>query len=338
MLILPGPVRPLRLIGLWCGLLLQLAALAQSVPSPGFALPLRCTPGADCWIANHVDLDPGPGVRDYACARFSYDGHNGVDFALRDLKAMAEGMPVLAAAAGRVLGMRNGEPDVSVRERSREAVSGRECGNGVLLEHPGGFQTQYCHLRRGSVTVAKGAAVAAGDQIGLVGLSGLTEYPHLHWTVRHGGRVLDPFRGLSGAEGCGAGEAPLWAPGTLAALPYAPRAIYNFGVAAAPLTPEAARRGEHRARALAAEAPLYAVWMEAFGVRAGDVLEITVDAPDGTRLLSYRQAIERDQARIFRFTARKRGAAPWPAGRYVNRASIGTTEGGSKIEFAAEVR
>src|SRR5258706_7526145 len=101
------------MIVLWCVLLLHHAVLAQQSQSsaqlPGFSLPLRCTPGSDCWIANHVDLDPGPGVRDYTCARFSYDGHNGTDFALRDLNAMAEGVAVLAAAAGRVLRARNGE-------------------------------------------------------------------------------------------------------------------------------------------------------------------------------------------------------------------------------------
>jgi peptidase M23-like protein len=332
-------IQLLRITGLCCGLLLLLpAALAQpaqlSTPAPSFSLPLRCTPGTDCWIANHVDLDPGPGVRDYACARMSYNAHNGTDFALRDLKAMADGVPVLAAAAGRVRSMRNDEPDISVRERSREAVAGRECGNGVLIEHPGGYQTQYCHLRRGSVTVRAGAEVAAGDPIGLVGLSGLTEYPHLHWTVRHGGRVLDPFRGPAGDAACGVGEKPLWAPATLAALPYSPRAIYNFGVSASPPVAETVRRGEHRGRDIAAGALIYALWMEAFAVKAGDMLEMTVDAPDGKRLLSYRRAIERDQARIFYFTAKKRDAAPWPAGRYVNRISLGA----SAVEFGVDVR
>lgn len=324
----------MRTIILWCVLLLHQAVFAQQATTPAFSLPLRCTPGSDCWIANHVDLDPGPGVRDYNCSRFSYEGHNGTDIALRDLKALDEGVAVLAAAAGRVLRARDGEPDLSVRDRSPGAVKDRECGNGVVIEHVGGYQTQYCHLRRGSVTVKAGDNVAAGESIGLVGLSGNTEYPHLHWTVRHAGRVLDPFRGRSDAAGCGVGEAPLWNPATLAALPYAPGAIFNFGVASAPVKPEAVRRGEHRERSLAAEAPVYAVWLEAFAVRAGDTLEITVDAPDGTRLLNYRAAIERDQARIFRYAASKRSASPWPAGRYVNRIRLAA----SAVEFTVEVR
>ncbi len=306
---------------------------------PALSLPLRCTPGEDCWIANHVDLDPGPGARDYACGEFTYDGHNGIDIALRDLKAMAEGVPVLAAAPGRVLRARDSMPDASVRETGAGAVKDRECGNGVLVEHAGGLQTQYCHLRRGSVRVRSGKAVMAGDALGLVGLSGRTEYPHLHFTVRRGGAVVDPFRGLEDSSACGPGPAPLWAPAALASLPYAPRAIYNFGVAPEAITAEAARRGGHRAREIPATAAAYALWMEAFAVGAGDIVEMRVATPDGTVFFQERTTLEKRQARIFRIVAKKRGAAPWPAGTYANRISIVPKDGmTASVEFEAEVR
>src|SRR6185436_13655694 len=137
--------------------LIALAALANAparADAPlALALPLRCEPGHDCWIANYVDVDPTPAARDYACGRMSYDAHSGIDFALRDLKAMEAGVPVLAAAEGTVLGTRDGETDVSVLERRRAAIKGRECGNAVRIAHTGRWTTQYCHMRRGSIAV-----------------------------------------------------------------------------------------------------------------------------------------------------------------------------------------
>jgi hypothetical protein len=319
-------------------LLLLFASKANAQPQ--LELPVACKPAKDCWISNYVDLDEGPGIRDYACGRFTYDGHKGVDIALRDRKAMDEGVAVLAAAAGKVLRTRDGEPDISARDRPG-GVKGRDCGNAVVIDHGGGVEGQYCHLRRGSVAVRRGATVAAGEKIGLVGLSGSTEYPHLHLTLRYRGQVVDPFLGPGGHPGCGPGSAPLWSPAAMAALPYATGALYNFGVAAAMVSPDAVRRGEHRGRTLAADAPLFAVWMEAYGVRADDRLTMTVDGPEGRRLINYQVVLPRDQARIFRIVARKRGAEPWRAGAYAIRIALAPKEDAARaavVEFAAEVR
>lgn len=314
----------------------------EAVAPPALGLPLRCVPAADCWIANHVDLDPGPQARDYACGQLTYDGHNGTDFALRDLAAMKEGVPVLAAAAGKVRAIRDGEPDVSVRERGKEAIKGRECGNGVVIDHGGGWQTQYCHLRRDSIAVRTGGSVAAGDQLGLVGLSGETEYPHLHLTVRYNKQVADPFRGLAPAAACGVGEATLWDRQMLAALPYAPGAIYNFGVAAEMPQSEAVREGAYRSRIIVPEARLFAVWVEVFGVEAGDEIEIRMDAPDGTPFIRHRALQEKRMARVYRVAARKRGAAPWLRGIYHGRISVfrkNQRDGAASVaELVAEVR
>lgn len=314
----------------------------EGIAPPALGFPLRCVPAADCWIANHVDLDPGPEARDYACGHLTYDGHNGTDFALRDLAAMEEGVPVLAAAAGRVRAIREGEPDVSVRVRGKEAIKGRECGNGVVIEHGGGWQTQYCHMRRGSIAVRAGNTVEVGDRLGLVGLSGETEYPHLHLTVRHRKQVVDPFRGLAPQAACGAGEAPLWSKQTLAALPYEPGAIYNFGVAPEMPQPEAVREGTYRSRTISAGAPVLAVWAEVFGVEAGNEIEIRLDAPDGTPFIRHRAMQEQRMARVFRVAARKRGAGPWLPGVYHGRISVLNKKQGeptvSVAGFTVEVR
>jgi hypothetical protein len=303
-------------------------------------LPLACAPGRDCWIANYVDADPGAGVRDYACGRMSYNGHDGTDFALRDLRAMAEGVPVLAAAAGVVRGARDGEPDRSIREAG-PAAKGRECGNGVRLEHPGGWSTQYCHLRRGSVAVKPGEPVSAGARLGLVGLSGQTEFPHVHLSVRLAGRTVDPFTGPGPAAGCGPGPAPLWNPEALAALRYARGAIYNHGVAGEVPAAERARRGEYRAHSVAAAAPRLALWAEVLGSAPGDAIELELAAPDGSRVIAQRIEIRRAQARIFRWIARNRGGVDWPAGKYHARIAYFSPDVPARVlsavEFAVEV-
>lgn len=321
---------------------LAAAAHAASPASPRFRLPLECAPGTSCWIANYVDLDPGPGAQDYSCGRLTYNGHNGTDFAIRDLRVMDDGVRVVAAAPGTVAAVRDGEPDVSVRERGLEAVKGRECGNGVRVDHGNGWQTQYCHLRRGSIGVKAGDAVGAGQPLALVGLSGETEYPHLHFVVRRAGRVVDPFHGVSEAPGCRSAGEPLWDDATRAALPYAPGSLYNYGVAPRMPAPQETRAGALRDRVLAADAPVFSVWVEAFSVDAGDVLEIRVEAPDGSTLLERRMPVKARQAWIFRTIGRKRGAALWPPGEYRVRISLaraaGRAHAAGSASFTAQVR
>jgi murein DD-endopeptidase MepM/ murein hydrolase activator NlpD len=322
--------------------LVMAAAQAADQAPPLFRLPLACEPGVSCWIANHVDLDPGPAAQDYTCGQLTYNGHNGTDFAIRDLRAMTEGVSVVAAAAGKVAAVRDGEPDVSIRERGREAVKDRECGNGVRVTHGNGWQTQYCHLRRGSIIVKSGEAVSSGQPLALVGLSGETEYPHLHFVVRRDRLVVDPFLGEAAGQGCNVAGKPLWTVETRRTLPYSPGSLYNYGVARIPPKPKEAREGALRDRTLPADAPVFGVWAEVFGVDAGDMLEIQVEAPDGSILMERRMPVKERQAWIFRTIGRKRGAALWPPGEYRVRISLaraaGSAHGASSASFIALVR
>ncbi len=140
-----------RLAAILAGLLVAVAARAE-MPTD-LALPIDCKPGEDCWIVRYVDHDLGPGVLDYACGALTGDGHNGTDFAIRDLAAMAAGVEVRAAAAGVVDALRDGVPDVSVEEGGREAIAGKECGNGIRIAHGDGWTTWYWPLRRGCILV-----------------------------------------------------------------------------------------------------------------------------------------------------------------------------------------
>lgn len=64
-------------------------------------------------------------------------------------------------------------------------------GQAVIVEHTGGLQTLYGHL--GQVLVALGAEIRAGDALGLMGSSGRSTAPHLHFEVRRTGEPVDPL-------------------------------------------------------------------------------------------------------------------------------------------------
>jgi hypothetical protein len=121
----------------------------------------------------------------------------------------AFGRPVLAPAAGRVVTVHDGVPDLVARRsqpsrvpytltqgaRAREGAAGL-AGNHVVLELADGTGfVVLAHLRNGSVRVAAGEAVAAGQVVGDCGNSGNSMQPHVHIQVMDS---ADPFaaRGL----------------------------------------------------------------------------------------------------------------------------------------------
>jgi hypothetical protein len=128
-----------------------LCGAAAAIAQPQFVWPVACEIGRNCVIQQYVDHDPGSGTRDYTCGTLVNDGHNGTDIRVPDLATQRAGVDVLAAADGAVLRTRDEMPDVSVATAGHTSVEGRNCGNGLLIDHGGGWETQYCHLARGSV-------------------------------------------------------------------------------------------------------------------------------------------------------------------------------------------
>jgi hypothetical protein len=285
-----------------------------------------------------MDHDAGARDVDWRCGPRAPGNHKGTDFAVADLTAAAA-TRVLAAAAGTVLGVRNDMPDVNILEGGREAIAGKECGNGLVIDHGDDLHTQYCHLRQGSVTVRSGQRVERGQDLGRVGLSGETELPHLHLSVRRHGREVDPFTGGAMDGTCGTGAtAPLWDAATLAALPYEARRPYRAGFAGGPAERLAARKGDYDAPP-PADAAALVLWFDGFAPRAGDSLTFIITAPDGRELFRTEKKIERDNAQWFGFAGLKRKQPRWPAGRYAGRVEWRPAEGGAPLvlETAADI-
>jgi murein DD-endopeptidase MepM/ murein hydrolase activator NlpD len=64
-------------------------------------------------------------------------------------------------------------------------------GRQVIIEHRGGYRTGYSHLSQ--LLTFVGSAVRAGDPIGLVGSSGRSTGPHLHFEVTRDDAYVDPL-------------------------------------------------------------------------------------------------------------------------------------------------
>ena len=300
-----------------CAAILPGPGVAEDLPAPRLDLPLRCAMGTVCQIQNYFDHDPGPGFHDYNCGVLGYDGHKGTDFRLPNLAMMRQGVAVVAAAAGEVRAVRDGMPDVSIREAGQsEAIREKEAGNSVAIVHGGGWETQYSHLLRGSILVRPGQRVQAGQKIGLVGLSGNTEFPHVHLSVRFEGRAVDPFRGPDEPPGCGLGETPLWTDQALAQLPYRGTGLLQAGFATGKPDLRQVEEGGYDLSRLSREAPALVFWVELFGARKGDRESIRILDPDGAVLARKQEVIAGNRARRFSYSGRRRGRDQWPEGVY----------------------
>ena len=98
-----------------------------------------------------------------------YRMHSGVDL------AAPTGTPVSATGAGVV------------------TFANWSGGYGLLVavDHGNGMQTRFGHLSR--LLVSNGQKVARGQLLGLVGSTGRSTGPHLHYEMRHNGRAIDPL-------------------------------------------------------------------------------------------------------------------------------------------------
>ncbi len=291
----------------------SVAGAAAAAP-PVLEVPVDCTIGEVCFIQNYVDHDPGPGRLDHACGRLSYDGHQGTDFRVRDYVDMARGYAVVAAADGVVTAARDGMADVSIRETGADAVRSREAGNGVLIDHGDGWETQYSHLRHGSVQVAPGDRVAAADPLGLIGLSGNTEFPHVEFTVRHEGDAVDPFAGPDFAGGCADERAPLWSDEALAELTYRRTGLLIAGFADQAPEADGVRRGAFRLGSDAHDPEALVFWVDLFGAEAGDLQRFRIWAPDDSLFLDQESRLDESNVSWFTFGGRRRPPDGWPPG------------------------
>ncbi len=84
------------------------------------------------------------------------------------------GAPIVSVLAGRVIA----------------ATYNSSAGNYVKVDHGNGFYTTYCHMSK--ILVEEGDKVKQGSTLGLVGSTGVSTAPHLHFGVQINGDYVDP--------------------------------------------------------------------------------------------------------------------------------------------------
>ncbi len=289
-------------------------APAAAAPAPKLAFPLACQIGRTCEIQHYVDRDPGPGMLDYRCGHRVEDKHDGIDFRLLDMAAQRAGVDVLAAAAGRVIAVRDGVQDISIRAPGAPSTAGRQCGNRVAIGLGDSWILDYCHLAQGSLKVKVGDAVSVGQPLAQVGLSGDTEFPHLHFSVRHANQVVDPFAPAS-TTGCEAEPGSLWTPAAAGQMPYRRGVVLNTGFSSAQIDQAAIEN--RTAPPPAPDGPALVAYARLLGLELGDVIEITLLGPDGkAAAVGSLPPLDHDKDEFRAQVGRKRPPQGWARGVY----------------------
>ena len=291
-------------------ILITTCAMPAVAQDFSLAQPIDCDLGNSCYIQNYVDHDPSEGASDFQCSTLTYDTHKGTDFGLTSLAGMEAGVDVLVSAAGTVRGVRNDMRDVIYSDDLAGEVNGRYCGNGVVVTHGDGWETQYCHMKEGSIEVLTGDYVEVGDVLGQVGLSGRTQFPHVHISVRRNGQVVDPFA-PDGTITCNDPSGnTLWQD----ALDTPTGGLLTIGFS--DHVPDYARvkAGDAASDVLAADAPIV-LWAFAFGAQPDDVIDISFSGPDGP-LFETREVLTRQQALFMRAGGLTPPDGGWPSGTY----------------------
>jgi len=145
----------------------------------------------------------GEDASDSFCQSATYNGHKGVDIRLLSLKDIEKNVPVIASLGGIVKAVRDGiEDKLPQSVQDWEKIKDKECGNGVVLSHENGYETQFCHLKQNSISVNVDDEVEQGDILGFVGNSGAAEFPHVHLSLRRNGQWIDPVSGKKPSQAC----------------------------------------------------------------------------------------------------------------------------------------
>ncbi len=115
--------------------------------------------------------------------KYDSNFHNGID--------MTSGTNIVAAATGKVTGIRNNINGYTTTYGS---------GNHVILYHGNNIYTVYYHMKYGSIKVKAGDIVKKGELLGVKGATGYATGPHLHFGVEVNNQWVDPKDYLLGKK------------------------------------------------------------------------------------------------------------------------------------------
>ncbi len=274
-----------------------------------FNLPLRCQYQKDCFIQHYVDNDFNNinQYQDYNCGVLSYNQHKGTDFRIKNLQELDKNYEILAAADGIVIGIRNNAKDYDFTKKP-QLVKNIECGNGVTIKHEEDFETQYCHLKRGTLIPKIGQKIKTGDKIGIMGMSGKTEFPHLHFTVRKNDQIIDPFSSNKTIKNinCNSKKKPLWKKEVSRLLEYFPITVLDAGFSN--IIPS--NNKKQRVRELAASKvninnDKLIFWLDIIGIKKNDILSAKLKDKNQKIIAKNSTKFTKNKAQYFQFIGKK---------------------------------
>lgn len=168
------------------------------------ALPLKLKEGLQpegfYTITSYIDHDSlfPDQLLDYNCGQITYDtedgyNHTGTDFFPWPFpwsKMYNDEVEVIAATAGILLLKQDGHFDQNCEDNN-------EIGNYIAILHEDGSSAWYFHLKKNSLTQKNvGEPIETGEYLGIIGSSGISVAPHLHFEVYDNDiNLMDPFFG-----------------------------------------------------------------------------------------------------------------------------------------------
>src|SRR5687768_15408951 len=166
--------------------------LLLNAPPEKFVIPVVGEEGVDWAVLTYPDEDPAAGSAvDYRGRQYARDGLSEAAFNIPNFAAMDRGVDVVAVAGGAVIEVRDGEFDRTVDFSKADQ---KLPDNYVLIDHGDGWQTRYGRLRNGSVAVAPGQVVKAGQKVAQVGGSGSVDAgAWMRFEVTKDGEAVSPF-------------------------------------------------------------------------------------------------------------------------------------------------
>ncbi|MBL4739384.1 MAG: M23 family metallopeptidase [Sneathiella sp.] len=272
-------------------------------------------------------MDPTKGAADYRCGSLTYDNHKGTDIRLKTVSQMTTGVPVIAAASGVVANLRSGVKDQyysDYSKKKKKEIYNIGLGNTVILKHSGGWETYYAHMRKGSIAVKIGQKIKTGDVLGYVGMSGLTDFPHVHFELRKNNKRIDPFSGLNVGGKCGSIKKTFWSDRALEQLSYQQTGFMATGFSETrPKDRKDLESGTKNQETLNAAAPTLFFWSYYIGGRKGDTVRLILQGPNGATLAqSNAKPMSKNRISRYFFVGVKRPSTGWKPGLYRGEITI----------------
>jgi len=191
----------------------KLAPINARIPNPLFIWPVKKSAAStynEIWsVSNYVDHNTAfpDQITDYNGGTHSYDtsggyNHQGVDVFIWPFpwnNMDTDTAEIIAASSGQIISKIDGNFD-------RNCSFDGSQWNAVYIRHNDGSVAWYGHMKNGSLTTKNiGDMVAQGEYLGIVGSSGNSTGPHLHFEIYEDDttyaydKLIDPYAGPSNA-------------------------------------------------------------------------------------------------------------------------------------------